>query len=69
MYRAPRRKYLPVQLSAGVQRVEKRQWAWWDWRWGPGVRVCESALAYNSGLLHPEEKNGCGGRGKNKEVV
>lgn len=36
LYTAPRKKYLPVQLSAGVQRVEKRQWAWWDWRWGGG---------------------------------
>lgn len=31
--------------------------------------VCECALAYNSGLLYPEEKDGYGGRGRNKEVV
>lgn len=69
VYMAPRKKYLPVQLSTGVQRVEKRQCDSGNWRGSLGVCVCKCALAYNSGLLYPEEKNGHGDRGRNKEAV
>ena len=55
---APSRKYLPVQQSRGPASGEE----------GLGVVSARVRLP-TTPLLHPEEKNGYGGRGRNKEVV